>query len=100
MVASSAFFTCVPAHVTTEKSGLVAAPFIYLLCENKLAVPHKSFTPESDCQPGNSIGVGHLIGRVGDIEVRSPFAGEMMGVLALEGERVMTSQPIAWLRTR
>jgi hypothetical protein len=30
--------------------------------------------------------------------VRSPFEGELMGVLALEGERLMTSQPIAWLR--
>ena len=58
------------------------------------------FTAEPDCEPGTSIAVGHLIGRVGDDEVRSPFAGELMGVLALEGERVMTSQPIAWLRTR
>ena len=58
------------------------------------------FTPQPDCEPGTSIAVGHLIGQVGDHEVRSPFAGELMGVLALEGERVMTSQPIAWLRTR
>ena len=57
------------------------------------------FTPEADCRPGLEIGVGHLVGLVGDHEVRSPFAGELMGVLALEGERVMTSQPIAWLRT-
>ena len=57
------------------------------------------FMPESDCRPGSPISVGHLIGLVGDNEVRSPFAGELMGVLALEGERVMTSQPIAWLRT-
>lgn len=58
------------------------------------------FAPEDDCRPGTAIGVGQLIGRVADTEVRSPFAGELMGVLALEGERVMTSQPIAWLRTR
>ena len=58
------------------------------------------FTAQPDCEPGSSIAVGHLIGQVGDHEVRSPFAGELMGVLALEGERVMTSQPIAWLRTR
>ena len=48
---------------------------------------------------GASVGVGHLVGRVGDHEVRSPFAGELMGVLALDGERVTASQPIAWLRT-
>lgn len=58
------------------------------------------FTPEPGCDPGSPIAVGHLIGRVGENEVRSPFAGELMGVLALEGERVMTSQPIAWLRIR
>ena len=56
------------------------------------------FCPEPSCRPGSPIGVGHLIGRVGDNEVRSPFEGELMGVLALEGERLMTSQPIAWLR--
>ena len=48
---------------------------------------------------GAPVGVGHLIGRVGDHDVRSPFAGELMGILALEGERVTASQPIAWLRT-
>ncbi|MFQ5556134.1 MAG: ACP S-malonyltransferase [Acidimicrobiales bacterium] len=58
------------------------------------------FAPEPDCRPGTQVTVGHLIGRVGDQEVRSPFEGELMGVLALQGERVTSSQPIAWLRTR
>ena len=57
------------------------------------------FDPESGVEAGTAIAVGHLIGRVGDREVRSPFAGELMGVLALDGERVTASQPIAWLRT-
>ena len=48
---------------------------------------------------GTVVAVGHLVGRVGDHEVRSPFAGELMGVLALDGERVTATQPIAWLRT-
>ena len=48
---------------------------------------------------GAVVGVGHLVGQVGDHEVRSPFAGELMGVLAVDGERVTASQPIAWLRT-
>jgi [acyl-carrier-protein] S-malonyltransferase len=39
------------------------------------------------------------MGKVGNLEVRSPFAGEIMGFLAVEGERVTSSQPIAWLRT-
>ena len=30
--------------------------------------------------------------------VCSPFSGRLMGVLALEGERLRTGQPVAWLR--
>lgn len=46
-----------------------------------------------------TVAVGQLIGSVGAHEVRSAFAGELMGVLAVTGERVTASQPIAWLRT-
>ncbi|MEO8696299.1 MAG: ACP S-malonyltransferase [Acidimicrobiales bacterium] len=48
---------------------------------------------------GTTIEAGHLMGKVGNIDVRSPFAGQVMGFLAVEGERVSSSQPIAWLRT-
>ncbi len=47
---------------------------------------------------GEPIEVGTVLGTVGDTEVRSPFAGWLMGMLALPGERVQTSQPVAWLR--
>ncbi len=30
--------------------------------------------------------------------VCSPFSGRLMGVLASEGERLRTGQPVAWLR--
>lgn len=43
--------------------------------------------------------VGDLVGWAGEIEVRSPFAGELQGVIVLAGERVVTGQPVAWLRT-
>jgi [acyl-carrier-protein] S-malonyltransferase len=49
-------------------------------------------------QPG-PIEVGGLLGTIGAVEVRSLFAGEVMGLIARPGERVTTSQPIAWLRT-
>jgi [acyl-carrier-protein] S-malonyltransferase len=50
--------------------------------------------------PDNSIvEVGELLGTIGDVEVRSLFAGELQGMLAMDGERVVCSQPIAWLRT-
>ncbi len=48
---------------------------------------------------GIQIEVGALIGHVSDEEIRSPFAGEIMGFLAINEERVNTNQPIAWLRT-
>ncbi|HZT67445.1 MAG TPA: ACP S-malonyltransferase [Acidimicrobiales bacterium] len=47
---------------------------------------------------GGEVAVGDLIGLVGDVEVRTPFAGNLMGILALPGERVTEGQPIAWLR--
>ncbi|MBK5222003.1 MAG: ACP S-malonyltransferase [Acidimicrobiia bacterium] len=57
------------------------------------------FTPQAAVDVGVHIAPGHLLGTVGEHEVRSPFEGAVMGWLALEGERVTTSQPIAWLRT-
>ncbi len=56
------------------------------------------FTPEALAE-GAPLVPGTVIGHVGSTEVRSPFAGTLMGVLAMEGERVTISQPIAWLRT-
>jgi len=53
----------------------------------------------SDAGPEAEVRVGELLGRVGDCPVRSRFAGRLMGVLALPGERVMAGQPIAWIRT-
>jgi len=57
------------------------------------------FEPADDLDAGRSIECGDVLGTVGDTEVRSPFAGRIEGVLAQLGERVMSRQPIAWLRT-
>ncbi|MCU1484248.1 MAG: fabD [Actinomycetia bacterium] len=46
-----------------------------------------------------AIEVGDVLGTIGDVEVLSLFAGHVMGLIARPGERVTTSQPIAWLRT-
>ena len=46
------------------------------------------------------IAIGDIVGLVSGTEVRSPFAGELMGVLAHPGERVQPGQPLAWLRSR
>jgi len=58
------------------------------------------FTPIGDITNGTTIAVGRLIGHVGDAEVRSPFAGIVQSYIAVEGERVTSRQPIAWLRTK
>jgi [acyl-carrier-protein] S-malonyltransferase len=44
--------------------------------------------------------VGDLVGWVGDVEVRSAFSGTLGGLLVIDGERVMPSQPVAWLHAR
>jgi [acyl-carrier-protein] S-malonyltransferase len=60
------------------------------------------FQPTGACAAaaaeGELIEVGTIVGRVGDANVSSPFAGWLMGMLALPGERVQTGQPVAWLR--
>lgn len=53
-----------------------------------------------DVHAGVDVGVGDRIGRVGDSEVRTPFAGRVVGFLAHGGERVVNGQPLAWLRVR
>jgi [acyl-carrier-protein] S-malonyltransferase len=56
--------------------------------------------PEDSLGAGSPIEIGDLLGTVSGTEVRSPFAGELMGVLTHPGERVQGGQPIAWLRAR
>jgi [acyl-carrier-protein] S-malonyltransferase len=48
--------------------------------------------------PSSAVEVGDLVGRVGVSEVRTPFAGQVIGWLAAEGERVQEGQPLVWLR--
>lgn len=55
------------------------------------------FQPAPDAAKGNSVGVGGLLGNIGDVEVRSPFSGQISGMLAVAGERIAVGQPIAWL---
>jgi [acyl-carrier-protein] S-malonyltransferase len=48
---------------------------------------------------GSRVEVGEVLGTVGSEEIRSRFAGVVMGIIAHDGEQVVASQPIAWLRT-
>lgn len=58
------------------------------------------FSPALTISVGSTITVGTIIGHIGDTEVRSPFAGVVQNFIAVQGERVTTHQPIAWLRTQ
>ena len=57
------------------------------------------FQPAEAVVDGTTIDVGTVIGRVGDREVVSPFAGTLQSYIAVATERVTARQPIAWLRT-
>jgi [acyl-carrier-protein] S-malonyltransferase len=57
------------------------------------------FEPSDDLDAGKAVEAGDLLGTVAGEEVRTPFSGRIEGVLAHLGERVMSRQPIAWLRT-
>jgi [acyl-carrier-protein] S-malonyltransferase len=57
------------------------------------------FTPVTDIGEGSRIDVGTVLGTVGTLEVRSPFAGIVQAYIAVEGERLTPRQPVAWLRT-
>jgi [acyl-carrier-protein] S-malonyltransferase len=83
----------------TEAGGLEGE---HLFAIERLVVSPATgvFTLGEGVEPGMIIEVGHVLGTVGSHDVVSSFAGEVMGVLALEGERVGSRQPIAWLRTR
>jgi [acyl-carrier-protein] S-malonyltransferase len=53
--------------------------------------------PWTECRHGPIV-AGAILGHIGAVEVRSFFTGHIMEVLAEAGQRVTTSQPIAWLR--
>jgi biotin carboxyl carrier protein len=59
--------------------------------------------PEVVTTEGELVSAGQVIGLLvasgEEVPVRSPFSGYLMGMLAVEGERVREGQPVAWLRT-
>lgn len=84
-----------------EKPPVVVHEGEHLFATERMVVSPAAgiFTPSDQAEAGVALSPGTILGRVGDVEVRSPFSGTLIGMLAVEGERVTTSQPIAWLRT-
>ncbi|MEM9561267.1 MAG: ACP S-malonyltransferase [Actinomycetota bacterium] len=82
-----------------SQSGRVAEGELLYAVERLIVSPSTgTFTPADGVTIGDPIERGQRIGSVGGQDVRSAFAGSLEGLLALAGERVTTSQPLAWLR--
>ncbi len=62
------------------------------------ALPRLANIEADELRQDVELHVGDLVGWVGDVEVRSAFDGTLGGLLVIEGERVLSSQPVAWLR--
>lgn len=61
-------------------------------------LPPETCTAEGEVVvTGTAIGMIESLGR--QVPVTSAFAGFLMGMLALPGERVRAGQPVAWLHT-
>jgi biotin carboxyl carrier protein len=85
--------TSAPNHageVISMPERLIVAPAVGLFRLTSVAY-QGAFVDE-----GQEIGV--VEGPNTATPVHSPFAGRLMGVLAFEGERLRTGQPVAWLR--
>ncbi len=75
-----------------EGESLYAVERLIVSPANGVFEPHSTVTPGIELQRGDAVGI------VGTTEVLSAFAGKVEGLLAMAGERVTTSQPLAWLR--
>lgn len=82
---------------SAEAAFAHAAPKIQAASHRVSAQRLSDAASEADPEPV-VVRVGDLVGRAGEHEIRSPFAGALQGLLVLEGERVVTGQPVAWLR--
>jgi [acyl-carrier-protein] S-malonyltransferase len=93
--------TLLTALATPVESPLGVHEGEHLFATERMVVSPAAgvFAPAPGVEAGLELAPGTVLGTVGDHEVRSPFEGTLVGMLAVEGERVTTSQPIAWLRS-
>jgi [acyl-carrier-protein] S-malonyltransferase len=57
-----------------------------------------TFRGDRSIRRGDAITAGDVLGDVSGTQIRSGFTGLFGGLLALEGQRVGPSEPVAWLR--
>jgi [acyl-carrier-protein] S-malonyltransferase len=83
-------------RVVVSPGGGIFAPEASLRAPGTGLLPGTDGDPNGD--PNSLVEVGDLVGRIGVTEVRTPFAGEVIRWLAVDGERVQEGQPLVWLR--
>jgi [acyl-carrier-protein] S-malonyltransferase len=83
-------------RVVVSPGGGIFAPEASLRAPGTGLLPGTDGDPSGD--PNSHVDVGDLVGRIGVTEVRTPFAGQIIRWLAVDGERVQEGQPLVWLR--
>jgi [acyl-carrier-protein] S-malonyltransferase len=85
----------------SSPSGSVQLEGEHLFAVERLVVSPAAgvFCPEATITSGIHISAGQCLGTVGAVEVYSAFSGVFQAFIAVDGERVTSRQPIAWLRT-
>ena len=96
--------TLAGAKETDTAADAAATPVLegeHLFATERMVVSPAAgiFSLGDGCAEGQRIGIGQVLGTVNGQDVVSSFEGQIMGVLAYDGERVTSRQPIAWLRT-
>jgi [acyl-carrier-protein] S-malonyltransferase len=84
-------------HLYTSERVVVSPAAGIFQPEHSMSVPGPGGL-SGKTGPEIEVEVGAFLGCVGAAEVRTPFAGHLVGFLAHRGERVMVGQPVAWLR--
>jgi [acyl-carrier-protein] S-malonyltransferase len=82
---------------TSERVVVSPAPGVFTP-DPSLSAPAPGGLAGGDQGAGTAVEVGALLGAVSSHDVRTPFAGQLVGFLAHAGERVVVGQPLAWLR--
>lgn len=91
-------------NTPTLRPAVEEAGEVLGVAERVVVAPARGvFTPH-DCvaTEGGMVEAGQTIGTIENsgtaVEVRSPFTGSLMGMIAHEGERLREGEPVAWLR--
>ena len=83
--------------VVSPGSGIFA-PLASLSAPGTGLLPGTDIGADAQRQSVSVVEVGDVVGRIGVTEVLTPFAGEVIRWLAVDGERVQEGQPLVWLR--